>query len=465
MITTALRYYFHVDLYALALIVFLIVAQPCIYHQAELLDNDWKIATYIFQAGLLVALTLLSLAEGARSRDLRIRAERITASNEAKDRFLATMSHELRTPMNAIMGYNQLLQKSVASAAEQRYLAHQRSASQHIMTLIDEMLDMSRLKHDTLTLHEKVFDLREVVQNIDDLFRLEAAEKNIELIIDIPAQCDYKVVGDATRLQQVLINLVGNAIKFSTEGRVSLLLDCVPDADASALEVTFNVTDNGPGIPAEQRSRIFEPFTQLNASNTRQHGGAGLGLTISQQIISLMGGSLALRDGEHGGCHFHFTVTFPIMATEESDIPAAEQSPSSTDLSMVRTLLVDDDSLNLLLGHTLLETLGVISTQASSAAEALKLLESNDFDLVLMDISMPEMDGYEATRIIRQAMNKDQLPIIALTAHAFDDVRERCFEAGMNDYLSKPFELEALADIIRKWTGPDRSVRTPGSVH
>ncbi len=130
---------------------------------------------------------------------------------------------------------------------------------------------------------------------------------------------------------------------------------------------------------------------------------------------------------------------------------------------MVRTLLVDDDSLNLLLGHTLLETLGVISTQASSAAEALKLLESNDFDLVLMDISMPEMDGYEATRIIRQATNKDQLPIIALTAHAFDDVRERCLEAGMNDYLSKPFELEALADIIRKWTGSDRSVRIPGS--
>ena len=384
----------------------------------------------------------------------REQKERAEQSEKFKQQFLANMSHEIRTPMNAVMGMTGLLMGKNPRPDQINYLDGIKKSSGNLLHIINDILDLSKIEAGKMELEKIDFSIRDIVDQVHQTLLHKAEEKTIELITDIDPKLPDIVLGDPVRLNQVLMNLAGNAIKFTETGNVCIRLR-LEDKKLQLNRITFYVKDTGIGIPADKLDSVFEGFSQANASDTRKFGGTGLGLTISKQLVDLMGGNMTLdskeatdsRDQGHGTT-FSFTIELEDGSVDRlhKRILSEEQIDGSI-LDGLRILIVDDNEYNRIVASDTLHSKSEVFIQtAESAMNAIEILKEKTFDVVLMDLQMPEMDGYEATRFIRTkfAPPVNNIPIIALTASVLRHDLDKCLQAGMNSYISKPFKASQL---------------------
>ncbi len=396
---------------------------------------------------------LLSIAQTDHTRRLHEQAASAEAASRAKGEFLATMSHELRSPMNAVVGAGILLRDTVLNTTQQLYVDKLEIAARHMLALIGNVLDFARIEQQQIMLETITFDLNALLQEVEVLLTEQVQAKNLTFIVIKPCQNALYIQGDPTRLKQVLLNLLGNALKFTHQGSISLKVQQQPSKDTSLQRLTFAVEDTGIGLTLEQQALLFKPFAQADSSTSRRYGGSGLGLVISQQLVAQMGGTLQLESSPSKGSCFLFSLTLPIIPPPELAAVETSLAPSdwTAEIRHAHILLVDDDDLNHFFVPKLLQRFGVNVSVASSGQQAIQEVGARTFDLVFMDVSMPDMDGYETARRIRRFKPANELPIIALTAHAIVGERERCLAAGMDDFLTKPFALEDLQQIMQRW--------------
>ncbi|QJT11061.1 PAS domain-containing hybrid sensor histidine kinase/response regulator [Oceanidesulfovibrio marinus] len=375
------------------------------------------------------------------------------AANHAKSEFLANMSHEIRTPLNGIMGMLQLMASDPASSQQARYLDVALASSRNLTRLLSDILDLSRVEAGKMELTEEEFSMAEILDTLRPTYGDEAARKHIELRIAIADGIPKTMVGDPIRLRQVLMNLVGNAIKFTQQGFVGVEITGVRSASSGTFTLIASVEDTGIGIPPEQLACVFEPFSQLESAYCRKYHGAGLGLSIVRRLVQLMGGSLTMESEPGSGTTVYFSATFRIVDRQHGPLAPDDESP----LAPMRLLLVEDDLVNRLTLGKLLENDGHTVLEAESGRHALDVLARDPVDLVLMDIQMPGMDGLEAARRIRRGDVPgldSTIPIVALTAHAMVGDRETILSSGINDYLAKPVNMADLRRAMRRFQKP-----------
>jgi len=370
-------------------------------------------------------------------------------SAKSKSDFIANMSHELRTPLGAIIGFTDLLKKTDLSGQQKEYLDAISSSGNSLLSIINDILDLSKLDAGKFIIESIPFNIADLLQSVQVMFLSKAKKKKLELTCTVDEQIDRYLSGDPMRLTQILINLIGNAIKFTEKGGV--FVDCrLAAAQEDVLLLQFNIRDTGIGIPEDKVANIFDRFTQADSNITRRYGGTGLGLAITKQLIELQGGTISLLSGEGKGAEFIFTLPFAVSALQHITTEQKE-TPETLHFGNVKKILVVDDNLfNQKLAANILEHNGFTVTVLDNGSKALDLLKTESFDLILMDIQMPVMDGYKATQLIREEMHITT-PVIAMTAHALAGEKEKCLQAGMNDYLSKPFKEKDLLVKIARW--------------
>ncbi len=416
--------------------------------------------------GAVMDITERKQIEGELIRQNRALEEAIAVAqaadtaNQAKSDFLANMSHEIRTPMNAILSVAQLLDLSELDTEQRKLLGTLKSNGKRLLTLIDDILDLSKIEAKELRLNPTEFALPTLADILDNSFTPQAQAKGLDLIIELDPELPLWLIGDDFRIQQVLSNLIGNALKFTPQGWVKLTIAFnnkpPTPANTSLVNVNFRVEDTGIGIAPEIQSDLFKPFTQADNSTTRQYGGTGLGLTICRRIIELMGGQIGIESVVDRGSIFWFTLPLEVaQTTEVTTVQKADTSPPLTNTVesfQVKILVVEDyaDNRDLLL--FMLDALGYQADCVNNGREALDKLAQQQYDVVLMDCQMPELDGYQATKAIRQREYfENRTIIIGLTANAMSGDRQKCLDAGMDDYLSKPIDLNKLTSVLQKW--------------
>lgn len=428
-----------------AFLIMNVSCTPILLYGLDLFD-DWESAFSSLMLGFLLFIVLLSLNQSRHTRELREQAQQIEAASKAKDAFLTTMSHELRTPMHAVVISGTLLQQTKLTPQQSNYVEKLQASAQHMLDLINNILDVSRLNHTKSDIKVQLFTLEDILENLEKLLGDQAREKGLTFTLKSEYPITRSLLGDPIRISQILLNLLDNAVKFTDHGLVSLRIKPMGQW-SNRVELQFTVSDTGIGLSIKEQERLFEPFFQANSSISRRYRGTGLGLTISHDLVKHLGGELQVRSKPTQGSSFSFKL---ILALAEQPTnfspPAAIQTYQEK-----RVLLVDDDALNQFFGKELLTVLGVKVELAESGAVALSKLKETRYDLVFMDVSMPDLDGYQTTQLIRHELGLSQLPIVALTAHAISGEQERCLAAGMNDYLAKPFSMQELETMLTRW--------------
>lgn len=389
------------------------------------------------------------------SEQKQIEKELILAKNLAeqsvrvKEQFLTNMSHEIRTPMNGIIGFARILEGTNLDSSQEQSVKAIKTAGKNLMVIINDILDFSKIEANKIVLEEFEFSLSKTIKTVIELLSTIAEEKNVKLLFQIDPNIKDFLIGDPTRLSQILINLVGNALKFTAKGYVELIVS-QENQSSSDTFIRFTIVDTGIGIPENKIHSIFESFTQGSNETTRKFGGTGLGLTITRKLIELHGGLIVVKSEVEKGSEFTFSIQYKKAEERRPDgVAVIREQLSPEFLKDINILLVEDNELNQLLAIKIFQRWDKEITVADNGKTAIDKIEKNDYDLILMDIQMPEMDGNELTKYIRKNMGaKSNVPIIALTAHATLAEEKRCLENGMNDYLSKPFHFNVLLEKL-----------------
>ncbi|MBA4286759.1 MAG: hypothetical protein C0434_14630 [Xanthomonadaceae bacterium] len=404
--------------------------------------------------GAMVTITCLQDISGPLElqRQLAEAKEHAEAASRAKSEFLANISHEIRTPMNAVLSFAYLGQRSAELARQRDYFAKIETAARSLLDIINDVLDLSKVEAGKLELDRAPFLLGQLLDNLESVIGLRAQEKGLGFSIAVDPDVPKALVGDSLRLGQVLMNLGGNAVKFTESGQVAIRIGLDPDATANGFcRLRFDVRDSGIGIAPEQIDKLFSPFSQADSSTTRRFGGTGLGLSICKRLVEMMGGSMAVDSRPGVGSVFRFSATFE--AFDDSTLPIAPVAADAANLAGLSVLVVDDHAPNLEVARDLLQSAGVGVWLAASGTEAITAAASQRFDAIFMDMRMPGMDGMAATRHIRAAEGDRRVPIVALTANVMAPDRERCLAAGMDDFVGKPIDVDQLFAALARVTG------------
>ena len=473
-------------------------------HQCDY-QRDWQpediqlLESVASQLGIALTQAYLLVRETEKNEELEKARQIAESANQAKSEFLATMSHEIRTPMNAVMGMTSILLDEHLTDQQQQYVKIIRNSGEDLLTIINDILDFSKIESGQLILEEYSFELANSLKQCLDLLIDEASTKGLDIFYLIQANVPHIIVGDESKIRQILVNLINNAIKFTEQGEIRILVTAKPiNQLINAYEIIFQVQDTGIGITPQEQQYLFESFRQVDASSSRKYPGTGLGLAICKKLAQMMGGSIwvesngciagnspldwdesedRLTTTSNNGSIFAFSIAVkaisqPLNASEQRDVSwQKHQTNVSQSLdnylqktvsssSHSRLLLVEDNHINQKVISLLLEKYGFLVDLVSNGLEALDTLENVSYDIILMDVEMPEMDGLTATSRIREKYHSPTLPyIIAITAYAMKGDREKCLQAGMNDYIAKPIKESELVTALEK------ALNTVGLVH
>ena len=388
-----------------------------------------------------------------RTAELETARNRAEANTKAKSEFLSMMSHEMRSPLNVIVGLTELLDQRELEEPEGGYVRNVRFSALQLLNLINDILDLSAIEAGKIVFESTPFDVTYAVDQVFNALEQRAIDKGLTWAKSVPDNLPVPLKGDASKLNQVLINLLDNAIKFTRDGGVELTLDQLEGkGKGGEVWIAVEVTDSGKGISEENMERIFGKFEQENTSTRRVHGGSGLGLAISKQLIELQGGNISCRSELGKGTTFRVELPFRFEGRVSEDVGATDWS--KVNLVGMRLLVVEDLEVNRMLLRQMLRNKGIVMFEAENGKESLEVLKEHEVDLILMDLHMPEMDGIEATKRIREGRIKgvdSQIPIVCLTADVFKETKEAIFSAGMNDFVTKPIEMRRLFQVLSHW--------------
>ena len=412
-------------------------------HEAKVLNENQRNALSIVAKHVITSLEL-----STKNNQLYTQRKIAERAVLARDSFLANMSHEIRTPLNAIIGFTDLLAQTKLDDTQRDYIGNVQIAGENLLLIVNDILDLSKMESGNLSIESEPFNLKKTLRHVYSLLKVKV-QKEVEFNLFLDAELPDMVIGDQGRLNQILVNLIGNALKFTNEGEVTVSVKKIEETEDS-YSFKFSIKDTGIGIAKDKLETIFERFTQGEESTTRTFGGTGLGLNIVKQLVELQKGEVHVKSTLNRGSEFFFTLSYKKSNAREAEV----KTVSNNDLGNLKILLCEDNVLNQKLAKSVINNFGFDLDIAQNGEEGIELLSQNEYDLVLMDLQMPVKDGYQTTEYIRNEMNS-AIPIIAMTAHSLVGEQERCYKVGMNAYVPKPFKQSVLLKAIKTVMSPD----------